>query len=277
MLIVSLSTIPPRFDKIGETLKSLLNQSVKADHIYLYIPETYRRFPDWDGQLPHVPDGITIRRTDVDLGPATKVLPAAREHRDLDCDIVFCDDDRLYRSNWLADFVKTRETQPKAAIANLGFLAEEILPCEGKDRPQPSVIRSWRVTDLDFQLRFLGRQIRAGWNWRKVHGPWRRVYKKSGFIDIFEGCGGVMVRADAFPDAAYDIPPVLWTVDDVWLSGMLRLNKVGIWLRGNQFPPKETDARLVEALVTSVVDGSDRQNANLKAAEYFQQNHGIWL
>ena len=81
MLIVSLSTIPPRFDKIGETLKSLLNQSVKADHIYLYIPETYRRFPDWDGQLPHVPDGITIRRTDIDLGPATKVLPAARAHR----------------------------------------------------------------------------------------------------------------------------------------------------------------------------------------------------
>jgi len=70
---------------------------------------------------------------------------------------------------------------------------------------------------------------------------------------------------------------VLWTVDDVWLSGMLRVNGVGIWLRGNQFPPEETDARHQSPLVKSVVDGADRVTANRMAVEYFQENFGIWL
>ena len=46
MLIISLSSIPPRFPKIGETLGCLLNQTVKADRILLHIPQSYRRFPD---------------------------------------------------------------------------------------------------------------------------------------------------------------------------------------------------------------------------------------
>ena len=76
-LIVSLSSIPPRFHKIGATLQALLGQSARIDRICLYIPEVYRRFPDWDGSLPEVPEGIEIHRTEADLGPATKVLAAA--------------------------------------------------------------------------------------------------------------------------------------------------------------------------------------------------------
>src|SRR4051794_32719177 len=62
--IISLSTIPPRFDRLAPTLKSLVEQSGAIDEIRLYIPKRYRRFPDYDGSVPSVPDGITIVRPD---------------------------------------------------------------------------------------------------------------------------------------------------------------------------------------------------------------------
>ena len=48
-VIISLSTIPSRFDKIGPTLESLLAQSAKIDEIRIYIPKSYLRFPEYDG------------------------------------------------------------------------------------------------------------------------------------------------------------------------------------------------------------------------------------
>ncbi|MCG6901280.1 MAG: glycosyltransferase family 2 protein [Rhodobacter sp.] len=277
MLIVTLSSIPPRFSGIGETLQSLLAQSRRADRILLYIPERYRRFPDWDGALPAVPEGVEIRRAAQDLGPATKILAAAQEFRGQDCDLVYCDDDRAYGRDWLRDFTRTRARHPGCAIANLGFQAAEVVPVTGEGRLPGAARRTWRITDLDFQARFLGREIIAKLRRQPVQPPWRRVYKRSGYIDIAEGCGGVMVRPEFFSEAFHDIPPVLWSVDDVWLSGMLWAGKVPIWLRGNQFPPRETPAHLQAALAGSVLDGADRDAANRRCVEYFQAHHGIWL
>jgi len=277
MLIVSLSSIPPRFDHLGPTLHSLLQQNAQIDKIILYIPLAYRRFPDWDGRLPEVPAGIEVRRTNDDLGPATKVLATCCDFRGQDCEILFCDDDRQYPPHWAGHFLRTRRQHPGCCIANLGFQVSEIAEC-GTDRPfQPQVQRSWRITDVDFQLRYLVREIRAGRHWRKVEPPWRRVYKTSGYVDIFEGCGGAMVRPEFFDDAAFDIPPVLWTVDDIWLSGTLARRGIPIWLRGNQFSPPDTAAKHHEPLVKSVVDGTDRKSANAAAIAYFQQTHGVWL
>ena len=47
------------------------------------------------------------------------------------------------------------------------------------------------------------------------------MVRKAGFADILQGLGGVVVRPDFFDDEAFDIPDILWAVDDVWLSGML--------------------------------------------------------
>lgn len=73
-LVVSLSSIPPRFDKLEPVLNALLAQTAKIDEIRLYLPKTYRRFPDYDGSLPDVPRGVRIMRPNDDLGPASKVL-----------------------------------------------------------------------------------------------------------------------------------------------------------------------------------------------------------
>lgn len=277
MLIISLSSIPPRFAELGPTLDSLLGQTADVDHILLYIPMAYRRFPDWDGQLPEVPEGVEIRRADDDFGPGTKVLAAARDFRGVDCEILFCDDDRRYHRRMAEQFLRARQIRKGCCIANLGFQVSEVAQSSTERPFLPQVQRSWRITDLDFQLRYLLREIRAGRHWRGVDAPWRRVYKKSGFVDVFEGCGGAMVRPEFFDDATFDIPPVLWTVDDVWLSGSMARMGIPIWLRGNQFPPDETKAKEHAPLVKSIVDGADRQTANAQAIRYFQETYGIWL
>ena len=76
-LVVSLTTIPPRFPYLMQSLPHLLAQTAKIDEIRLYVPKTYRRFPDYDGTLPDVPKGIRVIQPDEDLGPASKVLFAA--------------------------------------------------------------------------------------------------------------------------------------------------------------------------------------------------------
>ena len=53
-VILSLSTIPPRFGMLGASLNSLINQSRKADEIHVYIPKVYRRLPEHNFFKPNV-------------------------------------------------------------------------------------------------------------------------------------------------------------------------------------------------------------------------------
>ncbi|MEL7114154.1 MAG: glycosyltransferase family 2 protein [Pseudomonadota bacterium] len=274
-VIVTLSSIPPRFGVIGQSLQALLDQSRPADRIILYIPNHYRRFPDWDGTLPDVPAGIEIRRVADDLGPATKVLPAAREFAGRDVDILFCDDDRAYDRDLIARFLRMRADHPQAALCLVGRHAETMAESDGQNRPTPRAVRRWRITDWRFQLHLLWLQLKAGR--RDIPHPHRKVYKRSGYIDIFEGCGGVMVRPEFFDDTAFDIPAVLWTVDDVWLSGMVARAGVPIWLEANHADPPETDADTKSPLAFSVIEGADRDTANEMAVRYMQDTYGIWL
>ncbi len=87
--IISLTAIPPRFADLGLTLHSLLRQKSRPEAVELWIPHSYRRFPQWGGGLPDVPEGVTLRRVDVDYGPATKVLPALRERRGQAVEILY--------------------------------------------------------------------------------------------------------------------------------------------------------------------------------------------
>ena len=274
-VIISLSTIPSRFPSLIRTLESLQAQSLSVEAVLVYVPDSYRRFPDWDGTLPELPKGVELRRCE-DWGPATKVLAAARDYQDEDVQIVFCDDDRVYSPNLVADFLKVRARRPDVAIANFGFNLEDepFVDSSGAGRPKPSAVRFWRATDIEFQAALLWRQIKA--RKRDVPLPHRRVYKISGFVDILEGFGGVMVRPSFFDAAFYDIPPVLWSVDDFWISGMLRRKGIGIWLRGNQVVPPESDAHLEDPLWNTVIDGAGRFEANAQAGAYFQTTYGIW-
>jgi hypothetical protein len=108
--------------------------------------------------------------------------------------------------------------------------------------------------------------------------PNRRAYTRPGFVEVLEGFCGGLVKPDWFDDAAFDIPGVLWTVDDVWLSGHLARKGVAI---------RTTDGSLISAqlrvasgshpLYAHVEEGSDRFEANKACVRHFQQTYGIWL
>ncbi|MDF0599559.1 glycosyltransferase family 2 protein [Psychromarinibacter sp. C21-152] len=270
-LVVSLSSIPPRFGRIGATLRSLVAQEVPVS-VELQVPRRYRRFPDWDGTLPEVPDGVTIRRVEEDWGPATKLLGALAGRAE-DARILFCDDDQHYPPDWAARFLALERDRPNAALALLGMQAYDAAGGSRERALQPRATRRWRVTDLEFQLRFLWQDLTRG---RGLPSPGRRVVKRSGYADIFEGRGGVLVRPAFFPDDVFDVPAPCWTVDDVWLSACVALQGVPIWVQGGYRDPTDTEAEAVDPLCRSDVGGTDRAAQNRAAIEYLRKTYGIW-
>ncbi len=278
--VISLSTIPPRFSHIGETLHTLLAQSVQPDRIELWIPRTYRRFPAHAFALPAVPDGVTIEITDDDLGPATKVLPCVRKYRGTDTRILYCDDDRLYWTRLLETRLAAAAKRPDAAIAAVGcdvgfFLRQK----EGNRSNRP------RVNRRRGGLRNLARNI-PYWSARMVAFSQRKGEQwmiwppDCGYADIVEGFGGVLVKPDFFDEDAFEIPPVLWAVDDLWLSGCLARRGIPIWVektvcRG-PLKAKASSSGGIATLTHATIDGHSRLEANWAAIQHFRDTHGVW-
>jgi hypothetical protein len=266
--IVSLSSIPPRFREIGPTLESLLKQGA-ADEVRLYIPATYRRFADYAGELPLVPDDVIIRRVESDYGPATKILPAAAEFRGMDVQILFCDDDGTHPRGWAQRLFSTQAQRPDEAVATWGrSIGDYVLNAVQAQRlPQAKQIR------LEHDLRYRSERIL-----QKLFGfrPLRRPMIQAGYADVFFGVGGVVVRPDFFDSDAYDIPDCAWPVDDVWLSAQLAKNDIPIYCP-RRFPcPRETGVGGESALLDTEFLGLERQALNRAAALYCQQRYGIW-
>jgi len=228
--IVSLSTIPPRLQLVGRTLQSIMRNSVRPDNIELYIPRFYRRFPAHSFCLPEVPDGVKIEVVEEDLGPATKALYCAKKYRGKPARIIYCDDDQVYGTNWIEKLLRSAEKRPTECIAGCGHdIAVEncgLSTC-GQGRPLPRVVHRQFPTG---GIKYLPQNI-PRWAWREclrlmiqfkfIHPPMMKIVADSGYADIAAGCGGVVVLPDFFDDMAFNIPPVLWSVDDYWLSGCL--------------------------------------------------------
>jgi hypothetical protein len=271
MRIISLTSIPPRFDHIGPTLDTLLRQREPVDEIHLYIPRTYRRFPDYDGRLPRVPAGITIKRVDEDFGPASKILHAVRAFRGRpETEILFCDDDRLYAPDWAGVFFAARKQAPDAAIAPISYDADMLFESRQANRPMPRARHRTRITHVSFQLQLLAWTIGKALG-RNVEGPSRKFIKAPGYRDIFQGYGGVLVRPGFFDDDVFDIPPVMWAVDDIWLSGMLAKAGTPIWAPANITGPRLAKAHEAAPLYAAVLDGADRSTADWTCFRHMQQ------
>ncbi len=262
--IATLTAIPPRFHGLMPTLNSLLGQTLPFDEIRLYIPLEYRRFPQWDGVVPEVPEGVTITRCPKDFGPATKVLPAAKALRGRNVDLLFCDDDKIYDFNWHKRFKNCAALKPGTCIVEAGETFPDI--ADGA-RPANRLPR--------------GRRERKNWLYRLkrvaslgLHKP--HTYRNSGYVDQISGYGGVLVRPDWFDDCAFDIPDVMWTVDDPWLSGHLELIGIPIWLNGSGKQPRASSVGELNALLKFEELGQGRIAADLMVIEYFRMTYGIW-
>lgn len=262
--IITLSSIPPRFDRIGPTLEAMLAQNVPAAGVWLYIPHSYRRFPEWDGTLPAVPAGVTIKRCD-DLGPATKILPACRELAGQDVDILFGDDDKRYDRDWHGRFKSCRATHPDYCIVEAGETLPDIAASSRDPSRLPRAAR-WTRKPLSYRIK----RLLSGFRMKSS------IYAKSGFVDILNGHGGVMVKPDWFGPGAYDIPNVIWTVDDPWLSGNLEKAGIPIWLNAGVVRIDSFDVGDVHSLLQFSDEGHGRIAADIAAIDYLRTTYGIW-
>tara|TARA_R110002096_G_scaffold9867_9_gene38596 strand:- start:10026 stop:10853 length:828 start_codon:yes stop_codon:yes gene_type:complete len=266
--ILSLTTVPPRFPVVHENLRTLLKQNAKIDAINLYIPRKYRRFEYEAKDLPKLPKGISLRIIDEDLGPATKILPAVREYKGQDVVIIFCDDDKVYDNNWAQRLIDASVQKPGCCICEEGSLINT--PYYSGDTwasaysPKPN----YRKKDLAYRLR---RAVSFGM-WK----PSKTI--SSGYVDMLEGWGGVLVRPDFFDDIDYNIPDILWTVDDVWLSGCLERKGIPIWLNADDKVRSKgnSDEVAKAALRNFVYKGHDRGSANRACIDYYRDTYGIW-
>lgn len=273
MTLITLTSIPPRFGLIGPTLESLAAQAGVAG-VELYLPRQYRRFPDWDGGLPAVPAGVTIHRCDTDYGPATKVLCAARRHRAEGTRLLFCDDDRDYRPGWAAGLLACADRYPDRAVALAGWDIAGL--ARRAAFASPRHMRRSRVWDMAYRLARLKQILTGQGKAGLAQKPPRRIIAEAGFADVFEGYGGVVVRSDFFDDAAFDIPAEAFHVDDIWLSGVLARQGIGIWLAADLPEPKTTEADRTEALYRHRVAEKGRAELDAEAIAMLRQRWGIW-
>jgi hypothetical protein len=270
--VITLSAIPPRFDRLRPALQSLLRQSVRAEEIRLFIPHRYRRFPEWDGVLPEVPRGVEICRVEEDFGPATKLLPALEAFAGEDVDILFCDDDMIAPRHWARRFLRERAHQPEACLCVCGWDAPGV---KRESALQPRAERNPVTWDIPYHLRWAWRwAMRKAGRERGFIG--RHQFRRSGYLDVFEGFGGVMVRPEFFDARVFDIPKVAFAVDDVWLSGMAMVAGHPTWAMAHAPQPSAGPGSGRAALLTSVVEGAGRDESNLAAIAHLRRAYGIW-
>jgi hypothetical protein len=130
-LVVTLTTIPSRFDALELTLKSLLRQTARAAEIRVCVPEWSVRegrayvVPTWWRELP----GVMLVRC-VDEGPATKFLPTLRTV-DADQAVLVVDDDRVYHPRLLEELGAAAAARPEVIVSVAGWSA----PADRIDRP----------------------------------------------------------------------------------------------------------------------------------------------
>lgn len=278
--IVSLSSIPSRFPLVRKTLDCLITQSARIDEIWLVLPRRYRRFPDYDGSLPDVPDGIRVVRPDDDLGPATKVLAAAEMLRGEDCSLLFCDDDQHYHQTWAEHLFLAHEADNGRATAMFGISVKRVL---GKDAPKtyrnphgPPPRRAISLLDMRYRAERMKQQLRNRKLYPKVAKPHRVHFSRGGYVDLLHGFGGVVVQPAFFAAADSRIPDHIRAVDDIWLSGLLTIRKIPIYVPGGVIRPSHHAASSADPLSRTVNHGLNRDEANIEGIRYFQESYGIW-
>ena len=112
-IIISLTSYPPRIRAVHKTIETLLNQSLKADKVILWLAE--EEFPNRESDLPdellaQTEQGLEIGwchniRSYKKLIPALKAFP--------DAVIVTTDDDNYYHSDWLEKLYRAYLDNPE--------------------------------------------------------------------------------------------------------------------------------------------------------------------
>ncbi|WP_430426903.1 zinc-binding alcohol dehydrogenase [Maribacter litoralis] len=113
-VIVSLTSIPSRLQKLHLTIRSVLNQNVRPKKIVLWLHHSLKN---------EIPNKLASLESDLfsilysDLTCSHRKLIHSLELYPNDT-IITCDDDMMYRANWLSLLYEEHKANPKNIIAN---------------------------------------------------------------------------------------------------------------------------------------------------------------
>ena len=257
--IINFTSIPPRIGRLQQVVDTLRAQTAKIDAIILWIPKNYRR-SDFDHySISDLPSGVEVRYCEEDYGPATKILPACKAFAGQDVQLIYCDDDELYFPEWASTLLRGSEEYPNSCIAINGLSVASV--------------------DYEYQTRRGGHKLlnamTLGFYGRHYSRRHRPARPGIGPVDICQGFGGVLVRPHFFGAEVYKIPDILWTVDDVWLSGHLATRGVPIHRASAHKLCGKSDLARVHDLTSYSYENHDRVTADHKCVEYYRQKYGI--
>mgnify|MGYP000967982651 CR=1 FL=1 len=208
-IVISLTSYPARFSTLDLCIKSIFNQSVKADKIVLYLDDFVL-----DDEVPRkvkalCKNGLTIKKIPYDLRSHTKYFFAMQEYPD--SIIITFDDDVIYRKNTVAYLLNSYLKYPKYISA----MRVHKITCSKNGAATP-------------------------------YENWKKEYKKitvPSFLLCATGVGGVLYPPHVLPKDAFDIEAIkkyCYKADDIWLKFMELKNAVPVvWKKTRHVHPVE--------------------------------------
>ena len=200
-IIVSLTTIPERIDKVYLCIESLLKQTVKPDHLILWLSESKEngRGTVNNGNIPVQLNRLRKRGLEIefcrDIRSHRKIIYTLKENPD--SVIVTADDDFFYPKDWLKVLYESYQVEPQYIHCHRAHLM--VKTPDGK-------LKKYR----DWKLRSPG-----------IYEPSLLLFPTNG--------GGVLYPAgslhkEVFNEAVF--MRICQTCDDVWLKAMSLLKGI---------------------------------------------------
>lgn len=236
-LIVSLTTIESRLNMVADTIKSVMNQSLKPEKIILWVNnDDFSKIPNSLKKLEG--DFLEIKATP-HKSSHKKLIPTLELFPDKT--IVTCDDDLIYNKNWLEKLYHSHTKYPKDIICNK---AREI---------------SFYVNNNLLDYKF--------WNYT----PKNNLKK-----NLAIGEGGILYPPNSLNKIVLDYELALKLTpkaDDLWFKAMGLLNNTATRLSEN---PTKTFIPIPGSQKISLKKANVGQNQNVKQMEslikYFKLN-----
>lgn len=236
-IVVSLTSYGKRMDMVHLAIKSMMEQTLKADAIVLYLARE-----DSDREIRQekalIKAGLQIRRHVDDLKPHKKYFYAMREFPD--CLIVTVDDDTIYDDRLLEDLYTSHQAYPEAVVCRRGH---RMVKRDGQVAP-------YALWEGCVESRVPEKGICA------------------------TGVGGILYPCGSFREAFLDKKGILKTSlcgDDLWLKAVELMEGVPVYAIG-EIPAQVIAGSQEEALYVENAD-EKRNDVYLKRLQaYFGVN-----
>lgn len=243
-VVVTFTTIPERINMIDIMLKSMLDQTVLPDKIYLCIPEIFKRtqtkynIPEWLKQIPL----LKIITADKDYGPATKSIPGwLKERHNDNTRIITVDDDHVYSRYTIESLVAWSDKFPSAELGFKGTMVpKDYLPSDVMHGLKISLDKLCIASSPNINL----------------------LYK----VDYLLGHAGVIFRAGFLNESILnysEAPAEAFFDDDVWLGGHLdqaNIDRLVIPTSRQRLMPKPCQ---IISKTTPLYSGENSSGANM--------------